>query len=78
MASNIDTSKPVSGNASSSDERSQKAIIKGEIEALQAGTGLSANVVTNAKLAQIATKTIKGRTTASTGDVEDQIGRAHV
>lgn len=32
---------------------------------------LAANAVTNAKLAQIATRRLKGRTTASTGDVED-------
>lgn len=33
--------------------------------------GLVANAVTNAKLAQVATATFKGRTTAGTGDVED-------
>ncbi len=34
-------------------------------------TTIAANVVTNAKLAQIATATIKGRATAGTGNVED-------
>lgn len=39
---------------------------------LAVATGkIAANAVTNAKLAQVATQTIKGRTTASTGDVED-------
>jgi hypothetical protein len=32
---------------------------------------IAANVVTNAKLADVATQTIKGRTTAATGDPED-------
>jgi hypothetical protein len=32
---------------------------------------ISANAVTNSKLAQVATQTFKGRTTASTGNVED-------
>jgi molybdopterin-binding protein len=36
-----------------------------------ATAGIGANQVTNAKLAQIATATFKGRTTASTGNVED-------
>lgn len=34
-------------------------------------TTIAANVVTNAKLAQVATQTLKGRTTAATGNVED-------
>ena len=34
-------------------------------------TSLASNIVTNANLAQIATATIKGRTTAGTGNVED-------
>lgn len=36
-----------------------------------ATAGIAANAVTNAKLAQVATATFKGRTSASTGDVED-------
>jgi hypothetical protein len=43
------------------------------------GTGsfaatIGANIVTNAKLAQVATATFKGRVTASTGNVEDLTG----
>jgi hypothetical protein len=42
------------------------------IGALKVATGMvQANAVTNAKLAQVATQTFKGRTTAATGDVED-------
>jgi len=37
-------------------------------------TSIGANKVTNAMLAQVATATIKGRTTAGTGDVEDLTG----
>lgn len=36
-----------------------------------ATAGIGANQVTNAKLAQVATATFKGRTTAGTGDAED-------
>lgn len=35
------------------------------------GTGIADNAVTNAKLADVATSTIKGRVTAATGDPED-------
>lgn len=42
------------------------------VKALGIGTGqIADNAVTNAKAAQIATQTFKGRTTASTGNVED-------
>ncbi|MCU0970418.1 MAG: hypothetical protein MUF57_01160 [Gammaproteobacteria bacterium] len=71
MASAIDATKPTATNAYTANVRSNFSIAKSEIEALQAGTGLAANAVTNAKLTQMATQTIKGRTTASTGDAED-------
>lgn len=48
--------------------------LTGEVTASGPGSvaaTISANAVTNAKLAQIATQTIKGRTTAGTGNVED-------
>jgi hypothetical protein len=42
------------------------------IGALKVATGMvQANAITNAKLAQVATATFKGRTTAGTGDPED-------
>lgn len=48
------------------------AVTTTKINALAVTTAkIAANAVTNAKLAQIATQTIKGRTTAGTGDVED-------
>lgn len=46
---------------------------KGDLTVSGSGTvwTLDANVVTNAKSAQVATATFKGRTTAGTGNVED-------
>jgi len=44
----------------------------GEVTSVADGaTTIAANAVTNAKAAQMATKTYKGRTTAATGNVED-------
>lgn len=48
--------------------------LTGEVTASGPGSAaatIAANAVTNSKLAQIATQTIKGRTTAGVGDVED-------
>lgn len=51
------------------------AVTTAKILDLNVTTGkLAANAVTNAKLAQVATATIKGRTTAGTGDPEDLTG----
>lgn len=49
---------------------------KGDITLSVSGTvwTINNNVVTNAKLAQVATATIKGRVTAATGNVEDLTG----
>jgi hypothetical protein len=47
----------------------------GEVTSIADGaTTIVANIVTNAKLAQIATATFKGRVTAATGNVEDLTG----
>jgi len=47
-------------------------VTTGKIDDLAVTTGkINANAVTNAKAAQMATKTYKGRTSASTGDAED-------
>jgi hypothetical protein len=72
MASSINNAVPATNAALVSEPvRTNFGHARTEILALQAGTGLDANAVTNAKLAQVATQTLKGRTTASTGNVED-------
>jgi hypothetical protein len=50
-----------------------RAALTGDVTAAQASnaTTIAANAVTNAKAAQMATQTIKGRTTAGTGNAED-------
>ena len=52
---------------------SVKGIVKlaGDLDGTAALPTIAANAVTNAKLAQVATKTFKGRTSSGTGNVED-------
>jgi hypothetical protein len=47
------------------------ANLTGPVTSVGNATSIAANVVTNAMLSQVATQTFKGRTTASTGNVED-------
>lgn len=47
------------------------ANLTGPITSIGNATSVTANAITNAMLAQVATQTFKGRTTAATGDVED-------
>lgn len=53
-----------------------RAALTGDVTAAQASnaTTIAADAVTNAKLANMATATFKGRTTAGTGDPEDLTG----
>jgi hypothetical protein len=56
-----------------SDTTFQRAALTGDVTATQNSnaTTIANNVVTNAKLAQIASPRLRGRTTAATGNVED-------
>ena len=47
------------------------ANLTGPVTSIGNTTDISANVITNAMLSQVATQTFKGRTTAGTGDAED-------
>ncbi len=58
------------GNMSSTHVQAALQEHQGDIDALTAGT-VPDNSITNAKLADVATATIKGRLTAATGDPED-------
>lgn len=54
----------------------ERAALTGDVTATQNGndTTIANDAVTNAKLANVATSTLKGRVTAGTGDVEDLTG----
>ncbi len=58
------------GNLASTHVQAALQEHQGDIDALTAGT-VPDNSITNAKLADVATATIKGRITAATGDPED-------
>lgn len=71
--SDIDTTYSGSTSIILSGSSFQRAALTGEVTAAQNSNALTiaAGVVTNAKLANMATGTIKGRVTAGTGVVED-------
>ena len=63
-----------SGTSSGTNTGDQTITLTSDVTGTGTGsfsTTIAANVVTNAKLAQVATQTFKGRTTAATGNVED-------
>ena len=69
-----DAQLTVIGNTSGTNTGDQTITLTGDVTG--SGTGsfaatIASNAVTNAKLAQVATATFKGRTTAGTGNVED-------
>lgn len=47
------------------------ANLTGQVTSVGNATSIAANVVTNSKLAQVSTQTVKGRLTAGSGNVED-------
>lgn len=55
----------------SANDNSTKVASTAYVDAAVAGAGIANNAVTNAKLADMAVSTIKGRVTAGTGDPED-------
>jgi hypothetical protein len=66
--SNTGDQTNISGNAATV---TTNANLTGDVTSVGNATSIAANAVTNAKAAQMATKTYKGRTTAATGDSED-------
>jgi hypothetical protein len=56
------------GNAASV---TTNANLTGQVTSVGNATSIAANVVTNSKLAQVSTQTVKGRLTAGSGNVED-------
>ena len=55
----------------SGDSRAPNGSASGDLTGSYPGPTVAANAIGNTKLADVATKTIKGRTTAATGDPED-------
>ena len=72
LAGNVtgDVTGNVTGNVSGT-AASITGNLTGDVISTAMATTIAAHAVTNGKLATVATQTIKGRTTASTGDVED-------
>lgn len=69
---NLTVTNPISGSITGNAATvTTNANLTGPITSVGNATSVTNNAITNAMLAQVATQTFKGRTTAATGNVED-------